>query len=188
MGEAGVAAGGEVVDELIRREARGGKGFGADGPDGGYPGEAGEFAPEVGEIEPEERCGGRGVDGGAMLAGEESGIADEESGVGGDEHGGGVSGEIEVGGVGSVEVLEEDADVGGGTAAGGVGCDGADELEGVAGGEVRGIFDEQKDAADFVERGDGAAGDDGERWGEGGDGDEAEVGGTGVELGCTEGG
>ncbi len=48
MGEAGVAAGGQVRDELLGGEAVGGQGFGTNGPDGGYPGEAGELAPEVG--------------------------------------------------------------------------------------------------------------------------------------------
>ena len=87
VGEAGVAAGGEVRDELLRGEAGGGEGFGAEGPDGGDPGKAGEFAPEVGEVEPEEWGFGGVVDGGAMLAGEEGGVADEEGGVGGGEHG-----------------------------------------------------------------------------------------------------
>ena len=92
------------------------------------------------------------------------------------------------GGVGVVEVLEEDAGVGDGAAAGGVGGDGADLLEGFGGGEPVGILDEEQDAADFVEGGDGAAGDDGEVGGEGGDGDEAEVGGAGVELVGADGG
>ena len=48
VGEAGVAAGVEVGDELAGREAGGGEGFGAEGPDGGDPGKAGEFAPERG--------------------------------------------------------------------------------------------------------------------------------------------
>ena len=86
-----------------------------------------------------------------MLAGEECGVADEKRGVGGGEHGGEVGGEVDEGGVGVVEVLEEDAGVGDGAAAGGVGGDGADLLEGFAGGEPVGIFDEQEDAADFVE-------------------------------------
>jgi hypothetical protein len=87
-----------------------------------------------------------------------------------------------------VEVLEEDAGVGDGAAAGGVGGEGADLLESLGDGEAVGIFYEEKDAADFVERGDGAAGNDGELWGEGGDGDEAEVGGVGVELRGADGG
>ncbi len=95
---------------------------------------------------------------------------------------------MEEGGAGVVEVLEEDAGVGDGAAAGGVGGEGADLLESFVGGEVRWIFDEEKDAADFVARGDGAAGDDGERRGESGDGDETEVGGAGVEFGGADGG
>ncbi len=117
-----------------------------------------------------------------------AGVADEESRVGGGEHGGEVGGEVEEGGVVLVEVLEEDAGVGDGAAAGGVDGDGANLLEGFDGGEPVGIFDEQEDAADFVERGDGAAGNDGELGGEGGDGDETEIVGTGVELGGADGG
>ena len=60
-------------------------------------------------------------------------------------------------------------------------------LEGVGGGEPGGIFDEEKNAADFVERGDGASGNDREFWSERGNRDEAEIGGTGVELGCAGG-
>ena len=173
---------------MLRREAGGGEGFGAEGPDGGDPGKAGELAPELGEVEPEERGFGGVVDGGAMLAGEECGVADEEGGVGGGEHEGRVGGQVEKGGMGVVEVLEEDAGVGDGAAAGGVRGDGADLLESFGGREPVGIFDEEEDAADFVEGGDGAAGDDGEVGSEGGDGDEAEVGGAGVELGGADGG
>jgi hypothetical protein len=104
------------------------------------------------------------------------------------EHGDGVGDVFEVGGGGLVEVLEEDAGVGGGGAAGGVGGEAADVVEGGVGGQARGVLDEEEDAADFLERGDGAAGDDGERGREGGDGDEAEVGCTGVEFGGAEGG
>ena len=56
--------------------------------------------------------------------------------------------------------------------------------KGFSEGKIRGIFDEEKNAADFTERGDGAAGDDGELGRELGDGNEAEVGGAGVELTC----
>ena len=48
VGEAVVAAGGEVVDELVWGE--GSKGFRADGPDGGDPGEVGVLAPEGGKV------------------------------------------------------------------------------------------------------------------------------------------
>ena len=148
--------------------------------------------PEVGEVEPEEWCAGCGVDGCLVLAGEECGVADEECGVGGGEHGEWAGGVVcslfSEGGVGVVEELEEDAGVDDGAKTGGVGGYGADLLEGFFGGKVVGIFDEQEDAADFVARGDGAAGDDGELGVEGGDGDEAEVGGAGVELGGAGGG
>lgn len=118
-----------------------------------------------------------------VLASEQSGVADEERGVGGRKHGRGVCGLVEEEGLVVVEVFEEDAGVGGGAAAGGVGGYGADLLEGGVGGEMPRIFDEEENAADFIARGNGAAGDDGELGGEGGDGDEAEVGGAGVELG-----
>jgi len=131
------------VDELVRREAGGSEGFGAEGPDGSYPGEAGELAPEVGEVEPEEWGFGGVVDGGALLAGEEGWVADEEGGVGAGEHGGEISGKVDEGGVGVVEVLEQYAGVGDGAAAGGVGRDGADLFEGFVGGEPVGIFDEE---------------------------------------------
>ena len=95
---------------------------------------------------------------------------------------------MEEGRAGVVKVFEEDAGVGDGAATGGVGGEGADFLEGFIGGEARRIFDEEKDAADFVARGDGAAGNDGERGSERGDGDEAEVGDAGVEFGGADGG
>jgi hypothetical protein len=129
-----------------------------------------------------------GVDGGLGFAGEEGGVADEEGGVGCGEHGEGVGGLLDELWLGAVEVLEEDVGVGGGAAGGGVGGDGADGLEGVGDGELVGVFDEEEDAADLVEGGDGAAGDDGEVGGEGGDGDEAEVGAAGLELGGAGGG
>ena len=60
-------------------------------------------------------------------------------------------------------------------------------LEGFGCGEVIGVFDEQKDAADFVKAGDGAARDDGELVRESGDRNAAEVGRTGGELCCADG-
>ena len=86
----------------------------------------------------------------SAFAGEEGGVADEQGGVGGSEHCEGVCGLVEEEGLVVVEVLEEDVGVGGGAAAGGVGGDGADLLEGFVGGEMLGIFDEEEDAADFV--------------------------------------
>ena len=62
------------------------EGFGADGPDGGDPGEVGAGAPLVGEVEPV-----AGADGCfdllAGLKGEEGGVADEDGGVGLLQHG-----------------------------------------------------------------------------------------------------
>ena len=186
VGEAGFAAGGEVSDELLRGETCGYEGFGARSPDGGDPGESGELAPEMGEVKPEKWGVGCGVELSAVLACEECGIADEECGIGRGEHGQRIGGLVDEGRVGGVEVLEEDAGVGDGTAAGGVGGDAADAGESIGGGQVAGILDEQEDTADLVERGDGAAGDDGECGCEGCDGDEAEVGGAAVELGSAD--
>ena len=61
------------------------------------------------------------------------------------------------------EFAEEDLRVGEGTAGGGVGGDGADLGEGVCGifGGA-GLLDDEQDGADVVQRGNGAAGDDGE--------------------------
>ena len=69
VSEAGVAAGGEVGNKLLRSEAGGREGFGPDRPHGGHPGEASEFAPQVGEVQPKEWGLGSVVDGVAMLAG-----------------------------------------------------------------------------------------------------------------------
>ncbi len=183
VGEACVAAGGKVLcyahgEGWVVKES-----IGADGPDGGDPGEAGEFTPELSEVEPEEIGEGR-VDGGLVFAREERRVSNEESGVAGGEHGRGIGGLLDVGGMGLVEVLEEDARVGGRAARGGVGGEGADALERSGGGEVIGVFDEQENAADLMQGSDVAARDDGELRCERGDGDEAEVGGAGDELGC----
>jgi len=131
--------------------------------------------PLVGEVVPYAGAD-RGFDLFAGFEGEEGGIADEDGGVGVLEHGDGVGRGREEGGVGAEEFAEEDFGVGERAARGGVGCDGADRAEGV------GRFDDELDGADFVERGDGAAWDDGEIGREGGDGDEAEVGSGGEEL------
>jgi len=162
-------------------EAAGGEGFGADGPDGGDPGEGGAGAPLMGEVVP-----GAGadllLDLGAGFEGEEGWVADEQGGVVGAEHGDGVGGVLVEGGCDVDEFAEEDLGVGKGAAGGGVGSDGFYGGEGVA------LFYDQLDGANFVEGGDGAAGDDGELGGEGGDGDEAEVGATAQELFGAEGG
>jgi hypothetical protein len=56
--EAVVARGLEVVGELSCGECIGADGFGADGPDGGYPREIGASVPFVGEIDPGARADG----------------------------------------------------------------------------------------------------------------------------------
>ncbi len=117
----------------------------------------------------------------AGFEGEEGGIADEDGGVCLLQHGDGVGCGGEEGGLGVVEFAEQDFGVGEGTAGGGVGGDGADGAEGVRRFRV-GRFNDELDGADFVERGDGAAGDDGEIGREGGDGDEAEICAGGEEF------
>ena len=54
VGEAGVAAGREVGEELRGCNAVEPEGRGPHGPDGGDPGKAGVLTPESGEVEPEE--------------------------------------------------------------------------------------------------------------------------------------
>src|SRR5260370_41868152 len=117
----------------------------------------------------------------AGFEGEEGGIADEDGGVCLLQHGDGVGCGGEEGGVGVVEFAEQDFGVGEGAAGGGVGGDGADGAEGVRRFRV-GRFNDELDGADFVERGDGTAGDDGEIGREGGDGDEAEICAGGEEF------
>ena len=187
VGESSVAAGDEVAGELRRRDAGQFESNGANGPDGGDPGEAGMVTPEGREVEPEERRGAEGgIDVGldliALLAREESRVADEERGVGGGKHGDSVRTVFCKGGAGVVEVLEEDVRVGGGTARGVVGGDSGDVGQRLLDWQVAGIFDEQEDAANLVKAGYGAAGDDGQLRRELGDGDQAEIGGAGVEL------
>lgn len=89
--------------------------------------------------------------------------------------------------MGVVKVLEEDLRIGHGTAAGGVGGDGSDPLQGLWRGEAGGVLDQQEDAADLIAGGYGAAGNDDERGGESGDGDQTQVGGAGVKLGGADG-
>ena len=74
--------------------------------------------------------------------------------------------------------------VGGRAARGVVGGDSGDVREGLVRRKVGGVLDEQEDAADLLQAGDGAARNDREFGGELGDGDEAEIGGAGVELAC----
>jgi len=175
MGQAMIAGGCEVFDELCCGDVAFGEGFGANGPDSGYPGEAGSGVPLVGEVEP--LAGADGVfDLLAMFEGEERGVADEEGGVGLAKHGDGVGRRGEEGGVGAEEMAEEDLGVNAGAAGCGVGGDDAEGLEGV------GLLDDELDRAHAGERGDGAAGNDGERRRQGSDGDEAEVGTSGEKL------
>ena len=65
--------------------------------------------------------------------GEQCGVADEQGGVGVLEHGDGVGWVLEEGGLGAEEFAEEDLGVGEGAAGGGVGGYGADCGEGVPG-------------------------------------------------------
>ena len=66
--------------------------------------------------------------------------------------------------------MEENLRVGEGAAGGGVGGDGADrgedvvEADGALGMRCAVEFDDELDGADAIERGDGAAGHDGEVW------------------------
>ena len=95
--------------------AGGGHGCGADGPDGGDPGQAGAELPLLGEVVPEARaemCG----EVSAALQREQGGIADEQGRVVVAEHGLGVGrGGAELG-VRAEEVAEEDLGVGDGAA------------------------------------------------------------------------
>jgi hypothetical protein len=173
-----VARGLKVFSELSYGEVGISEGFGADGPNGGDPGKVGAGAPLMGQVEPLTRAD-VGFD---VLAGfecEESGIADEDGRVCVLQHGDWVGCGGYKGGLGVVEFTEEDLGVGEGTAGGGIGGNGFYSVEGVWG------FDDELDGTDFVERGDGAAGDDGEFGREGCDGDEAEVRAGGEEFVCT---
>jgi len=133
--------------------------FGADCPDGGDPGETGASAPLVGEVEPFAVADGF-FDRLAGFEGEEGWVSDEDGCIGTLQHCDGVGCRGEEGGLVVGEFAEEDFGVGEGTARSGVGCDGADGAEGVR------MLDDELDGADFVEGGDGAAGDDGEVFGE----------------------
>ncbi len=177
-----VAAGLQIDDEVLCGEVSVDECGGPDSPDSGDPGQTGEFAPERCEIEPEQRRLHCGFDGRAVLASEQCRVSYEECGVICGEHGDRIGDLLDERGLGSVEVLEQDMCVGGRAAAGGVGCDGTDGLESSAGVELPRILYEQKNAADFMQRCDGAAGDDGELWRESCDGNEAEVCGAFVEL------
>jgi len=82
------------------------------------------------------------------------------------------------------EFTEEDLSVAGRTAGCGVGGDGGDGRERLVDRTAAVVFkfDDELDGSDAIERGDGAAGDDGEIGGERRDGDEAEIGTVGDEV------
>ena len=152
-----------------------------DGPDGCDPGEARAGVPLVGEIDPETRADHL-LDLVAGFECQQSRIADEQGGIGLLEHGDGVRGILDEGGVCAEKLAEEDLGICEGAARGGVGCDGANVFEGV------GLFDDELDGADAVERGDGAAGDDREIGCKRSDRDEAQVGAAAEKLVGAEGG
>ncbi len=121
---------------------------------------------------------------GALFEGEERGVADEDGGVGVLQH------VVEVGGQGQerrvriAPVVKEDAGVGNGGAAGGVGCHGA-QL-----GERLGGAADEKQGANAALGSDGASGEDFEAGsgGESGDGDETDVGRAVGQAGSAIGG
>lgn len=182
MGEAVVARGVEIGDELLGGHAS--KGLRPHGPDRCDPREAGVTAPEGGEVQPEERGRAGSFDDCSVLAREERRVADEEGSVGVGQHGEWIGGLLASFGMRAEEVAKEDLGVGLRTARGGVGGQGAYAAEGGGFVQAEGIFDEQEDAADFVQRGDGAAGNDRELGRKCGDGDQSQIGCTRVELGC----
>ncbi len=114
VGEAGVAGGLEVADDLRGRGAGGAGRVGADGPEGGDPICGGEVMPLFGEVDVAEALAGAQAAGIAFLEGEERGIADEERGVGCAEHGVEVRSVLFEGRPGLPEAVEEDAGVSGG--------------------------------------------------------------------------
>ncbi len=158
-------------------------GFGTHGPDGRDPGQAGALAPEFGEVEPEQRRVDGGFDLRAVFAGEQRGVADEQRGVvrwRAWRAGRLVARRSWVACRGSARR---------GCARRRRSCSEAESAATVrtcvrafVGAKAARVLHQQQDAAHLAERGDGAAGDDGELRRERGDGDEAEVGGAGVQL------
>ena len=166
-------------DALIQRTAL------CNTPDCRDEGEAGEGFPLVGEVVVDELFAGALEAVGTFFEGEQGGITDDDCGVGLVEHG------VEVGGHGQewdcrvLPLVEEDAGVGDGGAAGGVCGNGAEGFKRLVGAA------DQEQGTDAALGGDGAAGQNAEagRGGEGGDGDEADVGGSsGQALGAFGGG
>ena len=166
-------------DALIQRTAL------CNTPDCGDEGEAGEGFPLVGKVVVDELFAGALESVGTFFEGEQGGVTNDDGGVGLVEHG------VEVGGHGQewdcrvLPLVEEDAGVGDGGAAGGVCGNGAEGFKRLVGAA------DQEQGTDAALGGDGAAGQNAEagRGGEGGDGDEADVGGSsGQALGAFGGG
>ena len=169
----------EVLDNALLQRLAAGR-----SPDGGDEGEAGEGMPIVGEVVIDEFFSGSLEAIGAFFEGEESGIADEDGGVCLVEHGVEVGGHGDERNVGVSPLVEEDAGIGQGGAAGDVGgyrMDGGEELAGAA---------DEKQRTHAAFGGDGAAGEDVQAGcgGEGGDGDKADVGSSGGQPVSTLGG
>lgn len=121
-----IAGADEIAHEcLIERAARG------DTPDGGDEGEAGERAPFFGEVVIEELFAGAFVAVSAFFEGHESGVADEDGGVGAIEHGIEVCSHRNKWHIGVSPFVKENAGVGDGGAACGVGCDTAQCCDGL---------------------------------------------------------
>ena len=165
--EAVIARGFEILNQLCGGEVI--ECLRADGPDGCNPGETGAGAPFVSEVEPLTGADGF-FDGFPGFEGEQSRIADEDGRVGLLQHGDGVGRGGEERGMSLEKFAEENFGVGERAARGGVGGD-----RFYCGERVWG-FDDELDGADFIERRDGAAGDDGEIRGERGDRNKAEIG------------
>src|SRR5579872_7049456 len=158
MGEAGVAGALEVVDDLRGADGRRGEGFRAQGPERRDPDGSGELVPLVGEIEVEEALAGAALPGVAIFEGEERGITDEEGGVGHAQHGVKIGRMRKEAGLHLPETRKEDAGVSGGGAGSGVEGDAPDAFDPVR------MADDEDDRAHAISRGNGAAGDHGERW------------------------
>jgi len=168
-----IAGASEVVDEtFVEYNCR------RSSPDGGDKGKAGEIAPLFGEIVVDEFFAGALEAVGAFFEGHESGVADEDGGVSMVEHGIEIGGHGDEGNVGIPPFVKENARVGDGGAARGVGGDAAQFGE-----RLRGAAHEDKRAYGVLRR-DGAAGKDLQAGsgGEGCDGYEADVGGAGCKL------
>ncbi len=144
-------------------------------PDGGDEGKAGERAPFFGEVVVDQLLAGALEAVGLLFEGQQGRVADEDGGVGTLEHRGRGRRQRDEGNVGVAPLMKEDARVGEGGAAGGVGGHGAQCGEGLAGAA------DQQQRAHAAFRGDGAAGQDAQAGigGQGGDGDEADVGRAG---------